>query len=165
MTVNLHGAKGFLCKVTPTGRKVFLLYYRTREGRERRPVIGVFGKITYDRAREKAQEWANIVAGGGCPSMEKKQARAMPVMAEFGEEFLTTRRTKIKPRSFSEENRLFRKFILPALGKLPLNSITPRDVIRLHGSLSSTPFQANRAVEVLRQIMKDAEGLGYPSRK
>ena len=42
---------GFHCKITPTGKRVYHLYYRTTEGKERRPRIGVHGDITCDRAR------------------------------------------------------------------------------------------------------------------
>ena len=34
---------GFLLKVTPAGRKVFMVQYRTNAGERRRPAIGRFG--------------------------------------------------------------------------------------------------------------------------
>ena len=59
--------KGFLCKITPSGRKVYMLNYRTKDGRERRPVIGKHGEITCDQARDIAKKWMLEVAGGGDP--------------------------------------------------------------------------------------------------
>ncbi len=35
---------GFLCKVMPSGRKVFMISYRTRTGQRRKPAIGVFAR-------------------------------------------------------------------------------------------------------------------------
>jgi hypothetical protein len=32
---------GFLCKITPTGRKVFMLQYRTNSGQRRKPSLGL----------------------------------------------------------------------------------------------------------------------------
>ena len=32
--------KGFHCKVTPKGKKVYMLYYRTKNGQQRKPSIG-----------------------------------------------------------------------------------------------------------------------------
>ena len=37
---------GFLLKVTPTGRKVFMVAYVANNGQRRKPAIGRFGEIT-----------------------------------------------------------------------------------------------------------------------
>ena len=36
---------GFLCKITPTGRRVFMLQYRTNSGQPRKPSLGLFGEL------------------------------------------------------------------------------------------------------------------------
>ena len=41
---------GFLCKITPAGRKVFMLQYRTNCGERRKPAIGRFGDLTVVQA-------------------------------------------------------------------------------------------------------------------
>ena len=48
---------GFLCKVTPAGRKVFMLQYRTNAGDRRKPSLGLFGELTVEQARAQAQNW------------------------------------------------------------------------------------------------------------
>ncbi|HEY1459247.1 MAG TPA: Arm DNA-binding domain-containing protein, partial [Casimicrobiaceae bacterium] len=48
---------GFLCKITPTGRKVFMLQYRTNSSQRRKPAIGLFGELTVDQARSIAKDW------------------------------------------------------------------------------------------------------------
>jgi Arm DNA-binding domain len=45
---------GFLMKVTPTGRKIFMLQYRTNSGARRKPAIGRFGELTVEQARSIA---------------------------------------------------------------------------------------------------------------
>ena len=45
---------GFLCKVTASGRKIFMLQYRTNAGERRKPKIGLFGELTVDQARSIA---------------------------------------------------------------------------------------------------------------
>src|SRR3546814_17868576 len=35
---------GFLCKITPAGRKVFMLQYRTNAGERRKPALGQYGE-------------------------------------------------------------------------------------------------------------------------
>lgn len=42
---------GFLLKVMPTGRKVFMVAYRTNAGVWRKPAIGRFGELTVEQAR------------------------------------------------------------------------------------------------------------------
>ena len=57
--VELRGTlvPGFLCKITPAGRKVFMLQYRTNSGVRRKPALGQFGELTVDQARSLAQDW------------------------------------------------------------------------------------------------------------
>ena len=61
---------GFGLKVTPTGRKVYLVQYRLggRKGRVRRVTIGVHGRITPEQARVEAKRLLGIVAAGGDPA-------------------------------------------------------------------------------------------------
>jgi hypothetical protein len=55
---------GFLCKVTPAGRKVFMLQYRTNAGERRKPALGLYGELTVEQARSLAQEWLAQVRRG-----------------------------------------------------------------------------------------------------
>ena len=67
--------KGFGCKITPKGKRVYLAYYRTRGGRQRRPIIGTHGIITCDQARHVAQQWLADVATGGDPSADRQSLK------------------------------------------------------------------------------------------
>ncbi|WP_439838380.1 Arm DNA-binding domain-containing protein [Aeromonas caviae] len=58
---------GFMCKVTPAGRKVFMLRYHTNAGERRKPTLGLYGEITVEQARALAQEWMAEVRRGGRP--------------------------------------------------------------------------------------------------
>ena len=69
---------GFLCKITPAGRKVFMLQYRTNAGDRRKPALGLYGKLTVDQARSLAQEWLAQVRRGGDPAAVMAQARQAP---------------------------------------------------------------------------------------
>src|SRR3546814_17720336 len=44
-------------KITPAGRKVFMLQYRTNAGERRKPALGQYGELTVVQARTMAQEW------------------------------------------------------------------------------------------------------------
>jgi len=66
---------GVLCKVTPAGRKVFMLTYRTPKGERRKPSLGTFGQLTVEQARKLAQDHLAAVHGGADPSQERQAAR------------------------------------------------------------------------------------------
>ena len=66
---------GFLLKVTPTGRKVFMVAYVANNGQRRKPAIGRFGEITVEQARAIAQDWLADVRKGKDPSAEKSAGR------------------------------------------------------------------------------------------
>ena len=67
--------KGFGLKVTPAGRKSYLLKYRTKAGIARKPAIGAHGTITAELARGIARDWAAEIAKGRDPSSDRRDAR------------------------------------------------------------------------------------------
>jgi len=69
---------GFLCKITPAGRKVFMLQYRTNAGERRKPALELFGELTVEQACSLAQEWLAQVRRGGDPRADKATARSAP---------------------------------------------------------------------------------------
>src|SRR5712671_2451533 len=79
---------GFLLKVTPAGRKVFMVQYRTNAGERRKPAIGRFGELTVEQARSIAQDWLADVRKGKDPSVEKAVARDAPSMKDLCGKFI-----------------------------------------------------------------------------
>jgi len=74
----------FLCKITPAGRKVFMLQYRTR----RKPALGLYGELTVEQARSLAHEWLAEVRRGGDPGAAKTEARKAPTVTELCNKFM-----------------------------------------------------------------------------
>jgi hypothetical protein len=68
------GTPGFGVKVTPKGRKVFLVMYRVAGAgsRLRKYTIGPYGRITLPMARAQAQKIFAARLDGGDPAEEKK---------------------------------------------------------------------------------------------
>jgi uncharacterized protein (DUF736 family) len=79
---------GFLCKITPAGRKVFMLQYRTNAGDRRKPALGLYGELTVEQARSLAQEWLAQVRRGGDPAAGKAAARTAPTVKELCKTFM-----------------------------------------------------------------------------
>jgi integrase len=152
---------GFGCKITPKGKRVYFLYYRTTAGRERRPSIGVHGQLTCQEAREIASRWRSEVARGGDPSEARRDQRSAETLAEFSERYMTDYApTRKRASSITTDRINLRCHILPALGNLKLADITRADVIRLHQSMSAIPGGANRTLALVSHMLNIAEKWG-----
>lgn len=153
--------KGFGCKITPTGRKTFFYYYRTSSGQQRRPAIGTFGAIQPEAARNIAKAWAAMVAQGLDPSRDRAISRAMPTVGELCDRYLDEYAEGRKaPSSIANDKRLLDKRVRPALGSRKVDAVSRAEVERLHKSLRSTPFEANRTLALISKMFSLAEQWG-----
>ena len=82
---------GFGCKITPAGRKVYILQYRTENQDSRkapkRVTLGKHGDITADKARKLATRALLAVKEGGDPR-RFRQSEANPTVALLADSFL-----------------------------------------------------------------------------
>src|SRR5881275_1667474 len=71
------GCPGFGIKITPKGRKVFVVMYRLAGAgsRLRKYTIGPYGRVTLPMARAQAQKIFAARLDGRDPAEEKKQSR------------------------------------------------------------------------------------------
>jgi integrase len=156
--------KGFLCKITPRGHRVYMLYYRTKDGQERRPKIGVHGEITCDQARKIAQQWKAEVAAGSDPSAHKSASRQAPTVSQLCDRYLEEHaKGRKKPSSLRNDAQMIIRFIKPDLGARKVASATVEDISRLHQRLRNTPYQANRLLALLAKMFSLAEAWGLRS--
>ena len=130
--------RGFGCKVTPAGKKVFLVQYRIggRGSRVRKFTIGPYGPVTPQKAREQARILLGQVAHGGDPQTEKSAHRkrlASDRVDDLFERFCE--RHANNKRSAREVRRIFEHDVLPHIGNRSVHTIKKRDLVEiLHGS-------------------------------
>jgi Arm domain-containing DNA-binding protein len=79
---------GFGVRIIPSGLRTFILQYRNAEGRSRRIVIGRYGVLTVEKAREQAQIKLGAVAGGADPAEESVASRQTMTVAELCDWYL-----------------------------------------------------------------------------
>ena len=79
---------GFGLKVQPTGKKVYFVYYRSANGQQRRPAIGLHGKLTEEEARQAAKKWIASALTGEDVSGNRKEARNSPTVSELADRYL-----------------------------------------------------------------------------
>jgi len=154
---------GFMCKVTPAGRKSYFLYYRTQEKRQRRPKIGDHGVLTSEQARSIAQQWLLQISQGKDPSLEKQEVRVIPTMKELADQYMREHAPRKKLSSQKEDKRLWDQYILPAFGSLKVTTLDRSDIAKFHHSLQHLSTTANRVLSLLSKAFNLAELWGYRS--
>ena len=156
---------GFGVRVTRTGRKIFIAQARMR-GRVCRFSVGTFPEMTVRKARTNALAAVAAMKNGEDPRAARaERTRAIEAgeitVAQFAERWLAEYvRTKLKPRTVSDYERLVEQKIGPAFGHLFVGRVTKDDVLRLHASMQATPRRANYTVATFRALMAFAEDCG-----
>ena len=95
---------GFCCKVTPTGRRTYFLYYRTKDGTQRRPAIGQHSVIKPEAARAIAKAWLGDVALGLDPSLTRAQDKTAPTFDTLCNRYSTEHANVRKKASSAAED-------------------------------------------------------------
>jgi len=156
---------GFGLKVTPKGRKVFIVMYRTRDGfsRLRKYTIGPYGQITLAIARTMAQKILAARLDGQDPAGEKRQRRNKAVKDRLEDivEDYRLRRLSIF-RSASETNRVLEREVLSRWKGRSIHEIGRQDVIKLVDEINDrgAPAMASKAFNVVHALFNWALGRG-----
>ena len=155
-------APGFLCKITPAGRKVFMLQYRTNAGERRKPALGLYGELTVEQARSLAQEWLAEVRRGGDPSAAKAAARTAPTVKELCEKFMEDHsKQRNKPSTQDGYQSVIDRNIIPLLGRMKVQDVKRPDVAGAMKKMAHKHADANRTFSVLRKMFNLAEVWGH----
>lgn len=98
---------GFGLKVTPAGRKVFIVMYRTADSRQklRKYTIGPYGTLTLIMARTAAQKILLARLDGQDPAAEKQLRRKQPAGLTIDEAIARYKAEYIEPRGIGVETK------------------------------------------------------------
>ena len=123
---------GFGLKVTPAGRRVYFLYYRTRSGQQRRPTIGIHGSLAPEEARKIARTWLAQVAAGIDISEERRTNRAAITVAQLADRYLSEyAHLHKKPRSVATDRANIENHIIPLIGRIRVDQLRRPDIERV----------------------------------
>jgi integrase len=157
--------KGFGLKLTPAGRKVFLVQYRPAGDRRnpRKYTIGEYGSVTPHKARIEAQRVLAERAAGRDPQAEKqisKRRIRSEQVAELAAEFIA--RHASQNRTGAETARFFNREVLPFWGSWTVGEVRKRDVIALLDRVRErgSPIMANRVLASVRKFFNWCIGRG-----
>jgi Arm DNA-binding domain len=152
------GLPGFGVKVTPKGRKVFLVMYRLAGAgsRLRKYTIGPYGRVTLPMARAQAQKIFAARLDGRDPAEEKKQSRRRLVVDGIDglvETFIRERVSAI--RTAKKISNLLRRDVLSHWGTKSIHEIKKRDVIELVNEISQRNAHAGyRLLKTLKTFFR-----------
>ena len=150
---------GFGVKVTPKGRKVFLVLYRTggAGSRLRKYTIGPYGRVTLHQARMAAQKVFSAKVEGRDLAAEKREARRR-VVADQVEDLLETfiAQHVSQNRSAGEVSRLLRREVGRPWAGRSIHEITKRDVVEVISTIEQrgAPSAANKALKSVKTFLR-----------
>lgn len=143
---------GLKLVVGTTGRKFFWHRYRFR-GKKKMVRLGEYPSMSIAEARQIANNNKNMVDRDLDPSDERNKRRQVPTLAEFAaKEYLPY--AKLRKRSWRDDESKLRREIGQMLGNVPINQITPRDIVQLHAAIQNkaSGATANRYLALLSRM-------------
>ena len=172
---------GFGVKVTPKGRKVFIVLYRTggAGSKLRKYTIGPYGRVTLHQARIAAQKVFAARLEGRDPAAEKRE-RKRRVVADRVEDLLEAfiEQRLSQNRSGAEIARLLRREMGKAWAGRSIHEIGKRDVVEVISAIEQrgAPVAANKTLKSIKTFMRwcvgravldqsPAEGVPLPAKE
>jgi integrase len=175
------GCPGFGIKVTPKGRKVFIVLYRTggAGSKLRKYTIGPYGRVTLHQARVAAQKVFAARLEGRDPATEKRESKRRVVadrVEDLLERYIAQRLSQ--NRSGGEIARLLRREAGRAWTGKSIHEIGKRDVVELVSTIEQrgAPVAANKTLKSIKTFLRwcvgraildrsPAEGVPLPSKE
>jgi integrase len=146
-------------KITPKGRKVFIVLYRTggAGSQLRKYTIGPYGRVTLHQARVAAQKVFAAKLAGRDPAAEKREAKRRAVADRVGdllENFITQRLAQ--NCSAAESSRLLRREVGTPWAGRSVHAISKRDVVELISAIvqRGAPGAANKTLKSLKTFLR-----------
>ena len=153
---------GFGLRVYPSGKRKYIVQYRTKSKRQRRYVIGPHGVLTAEKARDKARDVLGQVHDGGDPAGEARATREAPTVADLAADYLQRHALPNKrPSSVRNDRSMLDRLILPRLGKVKVAAVTRRDIEAIHTGLRAKPYRANRVLALVSKMFNLAVAWGW----
>ena len=172
---------GFGVKVTPKGRKVFVVLYRIggAGSKLRKYTIGPYGRVTLHQARVAAQKVFAAKLEGRDPAGEKREAKRRIVadrVEDLLEAFIAQRLSQ--NRSAAEVSRLLRREVGKPWAGRSIHEIGKRDVVEVISAIEQrgAPVAANKTLKSIKTFLRwcvgraildqsPAEGVPLPARE
>jgi integrase len=144
---------GGLClRVTPTGGKYWVLRYRL-DKKQKELSLGVYPTVSLLDARAAREDAKRLLREGGDPAIAKLTQRINAsieragTFADVASDWFKTKSNRLSDRYAGQIKARLEADIFPDLGKLPINSVTPPQLLR-----SLKKVQGRGAIETAHRL-------------
>jgi integrase len=174
--------RGFGVRVYPSGVKSFILQYRNAAGRTRKALLGRYGPLTAEKARDKAIKLLAAILDGADPSEEKATERRALTVGQLADLYLRegpSDKPNKKASSWETDRSNIERHMRPLLGARLARGVTRTDIARFQSDVAAGRTAkdektgprgraivkggrgiASRALAVLSAMMTFGEGRG-----
>lgn len=137
--------RGFGLKVESGGTKSFILQYRTKARRKRRMVLGRYGIMSLEEARDQARAALGLVAAGGDPADERNKS-VRKTVADICDWYLEEaaagrlvgrKRRPIKASTLYMDRSRIVTHIKPLIGHRIAAALTIQDIERMQADIAA----------------------------
>jgi hypothetical protein len=173
--------KGLYLLIKPNGAALWRLKYvfgvkKATAGRRKGKLVGIekgiglgsYVDVPLKRAREKRDEARKLVADGVDPSaVRKAQRNAMADSVEaIAREWLDKREKKVSAGTTRRDRLRFEKYIFPTLGKSPIGSVEPLELLAALRRIEALEFRetAHRTLAACGRVWRYAIVTGRATR-
>jgi integrase len=138
--------RGFGIRVIPSGLRTFVLQYRNAEGRSRRIVVGRYGVLTVEQARDQAKIKLGAIAGGADPAEESAGSREAITVTEVCDWYLAEaeagrilgrRNRPIKASTLAMDRSRIETHIKPLLGRRQVRALKRADIDSMQSDIAA----------------------------
>src|SRR5262245_23777659 len=144
---------GLSLRVTFNDVRTWTVFYRDKNGRQKRLTLGRYPAVKLVDARELAREAQRKVAHGGDPVIEKRAARDVLMFGELAKEYIDSH-AKPNKRSWQEDERQLNANLLPKWKNRPAAEISADDLLAVLNAKvkAGAPVAANRLRALVSRI-------------
>lgn len=136
---------GLSLRVTSKDVRTWTVFYRDKNGRQKRLSLGRYPAVKLVDARELARGAQRTVAHGGDPALEKQAAREVLTFADLAKRYIDDY-AKPKKKSWEEDQRRLDADLLPKWKTRPAGEISADDLLAILNAKvrDGSPVSANR---------------------
>ena len=147
---------GFGIRVSPKGKRTFVLRYCSADGKDRLMTIGEHPTWSLAAARSRASELKREIDGGVDILEQRRVKRAEQTVANVVERWCQSHVDKLK--SGKAVRGTLERHLIPALGNTKITEVRRRDVIEVLEKIAdSKPRQAALLLTYCKQLFEWAE--------
>jgi integrase len=163
----LHDGRGLYLLCTPAGGRWWRFAYRWG-GKPRTVSLGTLDTVSLPKARSKAQGAREQLEQGVNPAdarrAERQRQRAGESFRDVAEEWFSKQRMAMA--THKKKRWYLDAMLLPALGRLPVGQVGPRDVVAMAQQVEDqiSSETAHRAKQTVSQILRYAVATGRAGR-